>query len=227
MRIISDCHGKFNHLVEILQKTSDDVVQLGDLGFSDIYIKLQKYLGDFPHDFMVVGGNHEDYHCWQDFDFFLGDYGYNSKHDFFFVRGGYSVDKYLRISNDRRIHQTIVREELLTLYRESGHYSWFPQEELLDEIFEKCLQEYAQVKPEVMLTHDCPRSISNIISKPTVLRMFHLPDNFCSRTGQWLQKMLDVHRPRIWVFGHFHMYFDQEIDGTRFICRPELEYVDL
>jgi hypothetical protein len=35
------------------------------------------------------------------------------------------------------------------------------------------------------------------------------------------------HKPKLWIFGHWHVPFDEVIAGTRFICLPELAYIDI
>jgi hypothetical protein len=42
-----------------------------------------------------------------------------------------------------------------------------------------------------------------------------------------LQQMFDVHKPKHWVFGHYHIRRDFEIDGTQFHCLPELDSLEI
>lgn len=39
--------------------------------------------------------------------------------------------------------------------------------------------------------------------------------------------MLEIHRPKVWVFGHYHIDKDFELNGTRFICLNELSTIDV
>jgi hypothetical protein len=39
--------------------------------------------------------------------------------------------------------------------------------------------------------------------------------------------MLEAHRPSLVIFGHWHMARDRIIDRTRFICLPELGWIDI
>jgi hypothetical protein len=48
-----------------------------------------------------------------------------------------------------------------------------------------------------------------------------------SRTSQFLDHLLAVHRPRLWLFGHYHHDWSETIGPTRFICVGELSYVDI
>lgn len=73
-----------------------------------------------------------------------------------------------------------------------------------------------------IVTHTCPTSIEEIIGNPRTLQQYGL-DNFTSKTNELLQCMLDVHRPSVWVFGHFHTSWNKSIGGTEFRCLNELE----
>ena len=48
-----------------------------------------------------------------------------------------------------------------------------------------------------------------------------------SRTRQALDAMFDIHKPDLWLFGHWHDSQDRNVMGTRFICLNELEYKDI
>lgn len=37
-----------------------------------------------------------------------------------------------------------------------------------------------------------------------------------------LQKMLEIHAPKVWVFGHYHKDWQSNIEGTKFVCLNEL-----
>jgi len=42
-----------------------------------------------------------------------------------------------------------------------------------------------------------------------------------------LQIMFDMHRPKLWIFGHYHQDFDDVIKGTRFVCLNELKTITI
>ncbi len=93
---------------------------------------------------------------------------------------------------------------------------WWPREELDEAAFSAALEAYGAAKPALVVTHDCPANIAPFLVKPAG-----------GRTGEWLERMLAAHRPRRWVFGHFHQSWSREIGGTRFQCLDELESLDL
>jgi hypothetical protein len=48
-----------------------------------------------------------------------------------------------------------------------------------------------------------------------------------TRTGEALQAMFDIHKPDYHFFGHWHVTKQMDIQGTRFVCLGELDYVDV
>lgn len=66
---------------------------------------------------------------------------------------------------------------------------------------------------DVILTHDCPEGIGVSGS----------PGMVCYGTpGVPALGQLALHfKPRLWLFGHHHRWFDARIDGTRYVGLPE------
>jgi predicted phosphodiesterase len=51
---------------------------------------------------------------------------------------------------------------------------------------------------------------------------------FCpSRTTDFLERLLEQHRPRLWLFGHHHRDWRYREGETLFVCVGELSYVDI
>lgn len=191
MRIIGDVHQKFDKLYPLLRPNT---VQLGDLGF--IYPDLK--------DFRFIPGNHDNYSLLPEYS--LGNYGFTKfGMEFFFIRGGFSIDrKWRRIGID-----------------------WWPQEELSQEQGEACLSLYKDVKPDLVLSHECPYELLPLFLKPYNLRDFGFEQEYLiTRTGTLLQRCWEYHKPKLWIFGHYHTSVEINLD-TRFICLNELEHIDL
>ena len=194
--VISDVHGKFDEYLE-LTKQYEYTVQLGDMGFD--YSSL-KGLSD-NHKFF--GGNHDNYDKYYECKYALGDYGYEILNDinFFYIRGAFSIDKKYRVDK----------------------VSWFKEEQLNYKQRLKAFDKYNEIKPELMVTHSCPKSIANIIGEDDILIRFGFnPRTFNTQTQDLLQMCFDFHKPKIWVFGHFHKDFMLKFHGTLFICKEEL-----
>jgi hypothetical protein len=112
-------------------------------------------------------------------------------------------------------------------FRTEG-YSWWRDEELSIKELDDLIGTFMEVKPRVMLTHDCPREVGEIICKAMT---YGMSTKMESRTCQALQAMWSAHSPNLWVFGHWHYSFDHvlhggRMKGTRFVCLNELEYRD-
>lgn len=82
----------------------------------------------------------------------------------------------------------------------------------------KAIDIYETARPSIMVTHDCPDEAADII--------FRRYGNG-SRTSAALQAMFEVHKPDLWIFGHWHESQRKIIKGTEFICLAELETIDL
>ena len=82
------------------------------------------------------------------------------------------------------------------------------------------------------MTHDCPEPIAAAIvgelaCLATPGQRFKLEPENESRTRNAFRVMFEEHKPKLWIFGHWHVWFDQVIDGTRFLCIPELAFADV
>ncbi len=220
LRVIGDVHGQVDAenlftrdaptYLEIISDAQYSV-QVGDMGDAETYAQLISSVDAARHRF--VPGNHEAYDRLPPHS--LGDFGAVSLGgvDFFFVRGAWSSD----------------RETLLRLGQEAGRPVWFPEEELTNEKMHAAEQEYSRVRPHIMLSHDAPTSIARLawqharrLSPPNSRAVFSP-----SRTTDLLQRFLELHRPRLWLFGHYHRNWRYRQGETHFVCVGELTYCDI
>jgi len=95
---------------------------------------------------------------------------------------------------------------------------WWADEELSYLEFVKAQEIYADAKPEIVVTHDAPERVILVLFNSWYIK---------SRTGSALQSLLEIHKPKLWIFGHWHMSRNHVVDRTRFICLNELEYIDI
>mgnify|MGYP001166037656 CR=1 FL=1 len=112
-----------------------------------------------------------------------------------FVGGATSIDAHLRVPG----------------------VSWWPDEQLSMVELHRMVELYRRHRPQVMVTHECPASVA----RELFLRHYKLAIEDRSNTREAFEVMLEIARPRLWVFGHWHEWRDQVIGGTRFICLPE------
>jgi predicted phosphodiesterase len=204
LRIIGDVHGKLEDYIQLASQ-AEYSIQLGDLGFDYDPIKI---LNPIKH--RVLGGNHDNYSVMdgvfhKQTSHFLGNYGVHNipvVGDLFFVRGGHSIDKAQRTEN----------------------YNWWTDEQISYSDGLKALDEYTKVKPDFMISHECPASVIEMVAG---FKTWDGEEIRPSMTANLLEQMFDVHKPHLWIFGHHHKFFDMNVKGTRFICLPELACFDI
>jgi uncharacterized protein YjeT (DUF2065 family) len=161
-----------------------------------------------PYDQMVEGGhrfirgNHDNPGVCRRHTQFINDG--TVENDTMFIGGGLSIDRPYR----------------------TEHFSWWADEELSIDQLVNLTDVYRTARPSIMVTHDCPEQIALALVQKLLLPGVHKLD-FPSRTRQAFQSMFELHKPKLWIFGHWHLSFDQVIDGTRFVCLAELECRDL
>lgn len=104
------------------------------------------------------------------------------------------------------------------VYRTEGK-SWWPDEQLSTSDLYKVIDSYVSVKPQIVVSHDAPDPICQYTLGRSMWEL--------SRTQNALGSMWALHKPKLWIYGHYHKDFDGVYEGTRFICLPELEYIDI
>ena len=191
--LIGDVHGKYEHYHKIVRQTERHpyTLQIGDFGFK--YDTL-KNVDSTRH--LILPGNHDHYDTCYNHPHFLGDYGYTSLNriDFFYYRGAYSIDRQ---------------------YRTIG-IDWWENEQVNIDQFMKARELYRDIKPEVMITHDCPQDIA--------LQMLEPGQRAYENITSWaLQELYNIHQPKLWFYGHWHRSVKIQHGNTQFVCLNELE----
>jgi predicted phosphodiesterase len=188
---IGDVHGKVHEYKKIVDKCEFSIC-VGDVGFEPEFNWLKKQTFDGTH--YIVPGNHDYIPDRYSFPY-IGDYDEIEYYSIFMVRGAESIDKHIRIEG----------------------LDWFANEELSYSEQLEAFDEYIKVKPEIVVSHDCPQSVME--------KLFGYPEK--SQTRTMLEMMFQEHQPQLWVFGHHHRSKDVQINGTRFVCLNELETMTL
>jgi hypothetical protein len=196
LTLVGDVHSNIADYVRLVRDSAYSI-QLGDLGFD---YSLLEQLDPARHRFLP--GNHDNYAALPPHA--LGDFGVwkvpdaepeGLSGDVFFVRGAWSIDRLSRTEN----------------------VNWFAEEELSDEQFAQVIALYAELKPDCVISHDCPSSLLRYVMN------FGSP----SRTNGNLQRMLEIHRPKRWFFAHHHFTWSKQIDDTLFFCLGEMVALDM
>lgn len=190
MIIIGDVHGKIDAYHSILKKNGIEnrSLQVGDFGLTKQHEWHLNTLDSSLHK--VNFGNHDDY-SYLNHPHSCGNYSFNAEYNLFTVRGAKSIDKIYRTEN----------------------VDWWANEELTYSEFQPIIDEYERLKPDIVVSHDCPFDIR--------YTLYGYDDK--SITVQGLQAMLSIHKPKLWIFGHHHASLKETIRGTTFMCLAELE----
>lgn len=204
---IGDVHGKFWKYGKLI-KNKKDTIQVGDMGVGffrpgkvDDYHEMVALQAP-PFEFMrernhrFIRGNHDNLSYCKNRSQYIPDGTVEG--DMMFIGGAFSIDR---------------------AWRTEG-YDWWADEELSYAELDQMVEKYLDMKPRVMVTHECPDAITSTITKGA---LFNIP----SRTRQAFDSMWAMHKPEVWVFGHWHLSFDSVILGTRFVCLNELEMKDI
>lgn len=99
---------------------------------------------------------------------------------------------------------------------------WWADEQLSTDQFFQAMDTWENSHADIMVTHECPHDISPLLFDKRGMKVRNP-----SKTSQALSSILWIRRPKIWIFGHWHIGVDEVIDGTRFICLGELQAIDL
>lgn len=192
--IVGNVHSQINVYLEKIKKFPR-TIQIGDMGvgFPGVFL---------PHlgiDHQWFRGNHDwPEKCRQHPDY-LGDYGYLPEDRLFWVAGAASIDRESRIRG----------------------LSWWEDEQLSYQDLKEVIDEYERVKPEFVLSHEAPRRAgANLLYD--LIGPYFAAKGGCleSRTSIALQAMFEIHQPREWVFGHYHVDKTFFVQGarTKFTC---------
>ncbi len=226
--IVGDVHGQHQKLAEVLREAQADfrigaAIQVGDFGFyKDMIGRLREEELRFPVPLHVIDGNHED-HQWLRGVLLTG--------------AGRAWKKELNLIYQPRPSMTQFGTSkvgflggALHVDRPQKHnlLSGFPNY-ILRRHREHAVSLFNQQRPELIVTHSCPSGIgigiqSSANMEPGVVEHITAagfdagPQDDCGELelGRlWLEL---AHKPRAWVFGHFHRAHESSIEGTLFVC---------
>lgn len=202
--MIGDVHGKTQQYQKMLRQKFEHqrTIQIGDMGIGFAGVSLHK----MTPNHVWFRGNHDNPEQCRKNPNYLGDYGYLEADKLFYIAGAFSIDKAWRVPG----------------------VSWWQDEELSTSDLTHCIELYKASKPEFVVSHEAPK-----YAAVTLLHdldgAYFAAKNGCqlSRTCEAMQVMLDFHRPKEWIFGHYHVNKSFEQDGTKFTCVNELSTYEI
>lgn len=201
IRFIGDVHGKWARYKKLIKGVPRSI-QVGDFGIGFYNPRTETYSRP-PHNAMAKGdhkfirGNHDNPTQCRSHPFWLKDGAYVDD-SIFCIGGALSIDKHLRTEG----------------------WNWWADEELCYAEFLELIQAYEEAKPKVVVTHECPEAVMS-----RVLNRYKY--DFPSITRQFLDNLLHVHKPDLWIHGHWHLDHHTVFEGVEFIGLGELSYVDI
>lgn len=201
-RLIGDIHGYYVSYFDIVRNGPGHSIQVGDMGvgFGNKYKdeKLNKQM--ILYNGFFIAGNHDNPSECKKLQNNIKAGVWNN---LFAVPGAWSIDH---------------------AYRTVG-IDWWEDEELSIPELNQVIMTYNLVKPKVMITHDGPHEVTKQLFIDKGLGLGNV--SYKTKTGQALQVMFEVHQPKVWVFGHWHVDTNEVINGTKFICLGECSWIDI
>lgn len=197
IRFIGDIHGNARYYSDITE-VEYETIQVGDYGMG---FGMEQIF--FPAKDRFIRGNHDDPDKCKKSPNWIPDGLVDGK--MMFVGGAWSIDRDTRIEG----------------------VDWWPDEELTIAELSKILDIYEKNKPEIMVTHDCPSIMANQILLSEARNRGYVKKLFPNRTVQALDAMYEIHKPKMWIFGHWHKNMDTYIDKTMFVCIGIDSHIDL
>lgn len=196
VRLIGDVHGDAAALAE-LRSAHPNAIQIGDLGYGFAHGNSKKLDHWLRHKggMRFFRGNHDNPSRCRAHPKHLAS-GWHDE-GFFVVGGGLSIDQQWRTSG----------------------VNWWPDEEHRHRELMVLLEEWADVKPRLVLSHEGPPIATD--------GMFNPQWKFESATAQALQAMWDTWQPDLWVFGHWHRTREARHGNTLFVCLGEKRARDI
>lgn len=196
MWFIGDVHGNLLRYGWIIRKY-DCSIQLGDMGLGFARNPLNSLPESDVHKF--IRGNHDNPEVCSKHKNYLGDYGYIENISLFFVSGALSVDRKMRKEN----------------------VNWWKNEELPVEALIQMADVFAEKKPRIVVSHDCPEVVAWLMQ--TDQQKLNDPSN----TRDYLQAAFEAHQPEFWLYGHWHKTSKKTVNNTQFVCVGELDAVEI
>ena len=210
-RLIGDIHGQMSeYMVYGIDNFEGPTIQIGDFGIgfgqSDYWHeRINTHMSDGTHRF--IRGNHDNPAKCKEMVGWIPDG--RVENDVMFIGGAWSIDN---------------PDAPPGWYKRIAEYDWWDDEQCSDEQFEQMLDVYSAVKPRVMITHDCPHTIAGHMFWDTG---FLNGPRYPTRTGDFLQKLFEIHQPDEWYFGHWHKSMQYKHGRTMFQCIGIYDFVDV
>ena len=199
IRFIGDVHGNWKKYKKIINEC-DTSIQVGDfgVGFSSHSNPPYDHMKKGDHRF--IRGNHDNPSVCKEHPFWIPD-GTMIHDKIFCIGGAKSIDSHLRTEGS----------------------NWWRDEELSYAEFLKLCDDYEKHKPSVVVAHEIPESLTYIVCAKCNLTKY----DDKSVTRQFLDNIMEIHKPNLFIHGHWHVDHHTIFNGVEYIGLGELNFVDL
>jgi hypothetical protein len=204
LQLIGDIHGRIDDYRQLLASLppGSRSIALGDLylGRPNVYLPI------LAANHKFIRGNHDDPALARSHPNFLGDFGFLEPEEIFYLGGA-----------------------LTASWRVLGNSKyWFKDEELSQPELEAAIELYAERKPQILIAHEFPQEAVPELLRGLSGNYFEAKGNCAdSRTSIALQRMIEIHRPKKFFGGHYHVRKQVALGGTTFRCLGELESCEI
>lgn len=197
--IMGDLHGQFGYLNTFICKKckkGDIVICCGDFGYFPNLDNDHKKIKTHGTKVLFCDGNHEDH--WS-----LRSLKDNEicKNVFYMSRGST-----YELPDGRNILFMGGALSIDKLERKTG-IDWFPEET----ISYNDMLNLPRKKIDIIVSHTCPDECLDIMLKHNSIKK-----NDCSTKA--LSQLLELYKPELWFFGHWHKYDSGIINNTKWYC---------
>jgi len=205
IRFIGDVHGKWKQYKKIISEC-DTSIQVGDFGVGFVSKVTDAVHSNPPYDHMNKGdhrfirGNHDNPSVCKKHPFWIPD-GTIVHDKIFCIGGAKSIDAHMRTEG----------------------YNWWVNEELSYKEFLILCDVYEKLKPPIIVAHEMPESLTYIVCSKCNMTKYDDP----SITRQFLDNILEIHKPDLFIHGHWHVNHHTIHKGVEYIGLGELDYIDL
>jgi Icc-related predicted phosphoesterase len=204
LMFLGDMHGEFGSIAKCIKRIEqrefplpDAAVQVGDFGvYGGVLSTYKKGISRFNIPVYFIHGNHDH----DEWDTVEGG-KYQGIDNLYYISSGTIIEiagkKILGIGGAKPVDFSI------------GY-------DITDEAIERALQED---KPDIIISHECPKQIG-MKGSP----VFNNPDLDLYGGDERLTEVWEHHKPELWFYGHYHVWYEAAIENTKFVCLPEAKY---
>lgn len=231
--LAGDVHGRFPYLklaMSYAKKQVPDLdlcIQVGDFGFySSIF---EAHLRDygFPYKVLAIDGNHEN-HKWLHKRM---NKEFAASRNLEYIPRGTVME-----FDGRKIG--FIGGAMNVDRKQEGNVRFGTQNFISKKDVKHALEEFNKHELDVIISHSCPHGIGvGVVGHPFflptimehILIPYNLPATDINDCGEHaLKDLWDglIHKPKHWIFGHFHYIHENTVDGTHFVCIGCTDFTD-